>query len=119
MAARNKKSPSLKPVASPAESAAIARIRRICLALPNTTERQSWGHPNFCIRNKVFVAVEWIKGRPSIAFRLNERRVVELLKEPNFFPTPYGRGKWVSIDIASRLRWQQVRALVHESFDSA
>jgi predicted DNA-binding protein (MmcQ/YjbR family) len=117
MAAIDKNSSSLKAVASPAEAAAIARVRRTCLSLPNTTERQSWGHPNFCVGKKVFVAIEWIKGRPSIAFRLSEHRVAALLENPEFFATPYGRGRWVSIYIGSRLKWPQVRALVHESYE--
>jgi hypothetical protein len=33
----------------------LERVRRICSALPETTERLSHGEPTFFVRNKVFV----------------------------------------------------------------
>ncbi len=33
----------------------LARIRRICLALPETQEQESYGHATFRFRKKVFV----------------------------------------------------------------
>ena len=33
----------------------LDRVRRICFALPETTERLSHGEPTFFVRNKVFV----------------------------------------------------------------
>ena len=33
----------------------LDRVRRICLALPETTERLSHGEPTFFVKNKVFV----------------------------------------------------------------
>jgi hypothetical protein len=33
----------------------LERVRRICIALPETTERLSHGEPTFFVKNKVFV----------------------------------------------------------------
>lgn len=50
--------------------ALIKRFRASCLRLPETSEVASWGHPNFRAGKKTFATIEWIKGRPSFAFRL-------------------------------------------------
>ena len=32
----------------------LERVRRICLALPETTEQEAWGEPTFRVRKKIF-----------------------------------------------------------------
>ncbi|HEX5725676.1 MAG TPA: MmcQ/YjbR family DNA-binding protein [Longimicrobiaceae bacterium] len=32
----------------------LSRVRRICLALPETTEVEAWGEPTFRVRKKIF-----------------------------------------------------------------
>jgi len=32
----------------------ISRVRRICLSMPDATEKLSWGEPTFFVRKKVF-----------------------------------------------------------------
>jgi hypothetical protein len=48
----------------------LQKLRTLCLSLPETSERASWGHPNFLAGKKTFVTFERIRGRPSIGFRL-------------------------------------------------
>ena len=48
----------------------IEVLRALCLSLPETNETASFGHPNFKAGRKTFVAFERVKGRASIAFRL-------------------------------------------------
>jgi predicted DNA-binding protein (MmcQ/YjbR family) len=85
------------------ERPVFARLRRLCLALPETMETSSWGHPNFRAGKKIFCAFEALGGRPSIAFRLTATEVKRLARQRHFFATPYGRGVWVS-------RWIDVPA---------
>lgn len=33
---------------------AIERVRRICLSLPDATEKEAWGEPTFRVRDKLF-----------------------------------------------------------------
>jgi hypothetical protein len=44
----------------------VERLRSLCLTLPETSERSSWGHPNFRAGRKTFAAFEIVRGRPSI-----------------------------------------------------
>lgn len=72
----------------------LGKLRKLCLALPETSEVSSWGHPNFKAGKRVFVAYEWLKGSvPTIAFRLDPARVRRLTGEKGFVPTPFGRGQ--------------------------
>jgi predicted DNA-binding protein (MmcQ/YjbR family) len=88
----------------------------LCLALPESSEVSSWGHPNFRAGRRTFAAFEWIKGRPSIAFRLHGPDVDLLLRRRRFFVTPYGQGQWVSVWADGPLNWRLVERLVQRSY---
>ncbi len=84
--------------------------------MPETTEKSSWGHPNFVAGKKTFVTFEMIGGRPSIAFRLSRDEIARLLSRHQFFETPYGRGQWVSVWADGRLDWTLVDDLLRRSY---
>ena len=92
------------------------RVRRLCLALPEACETAAWGHPVFKAGSKTFAAIEPVKGRPSIAFRLDPVDVDLLLKRHPFFVTPYGRGLWVSVWADAALDWRLIGNLVERSY---
>ena len=94
----------------------LARLRSLCLSLPESSETSSWGHPNFKAGKKTFVAFERVKGRASIAFRLDAADVDRRLKRKEFFVTPYGRGLWVSLWADGRVDWRAVEDLVERSY---
>ena len=83
----------------------VARVRKLCLALPETTEKISHGEPTFFVRQRVFcmcainhhndghIAV-WLPAEPGLQ--------AELLKEaPDkyFYPPFVGKGGWVGIEL--------------------
>ena len=94
----------------------VERLRALCLALPETSERSSWGHPNFRAGSKTFAVFEVVTGRPSFGFRLPPDDVDELLKKTPFFTTPYGRGLWASMWVDGRVDWKLVDSLVMRSY---
>ena len=94
----------------------LRRLRTQCLALPETTEADSWGHPNFRAGKRTFVSFEWIRGRPSIAFRLDPADVDRLSGLGEFFVTPYGQGRWVSAWADRKLDWKHVERLILQSY---
>ena len=94
----------------------LKRLRSLCLSLPEANETASWGHPNFKAGKKTFVAFERVKGRASIAFRLEPDAVEQLLVRKHFFATPYGRGLWASVWADTRIDWNAVEALVERSY---
>ena len=94
----------------------VERLRRLCLALPETTETQAWGHPNFRAGKRTFCAFEILQGRPSIAFRLSHADVERHVRRRNFFETPYGRGLWVSIWADADVNWKEVESLLKAGY---
>ena len=98
------------------ENRLLQQVRKRCLTLPESSEVASWGHPNFRAGKRTFVTFEWIKGRPSIAFRLNSTDVDFLLHRKGFFVTPYGQGQWVSVWADGPLDRALVRRLLERSY---
>lgn len=94
----------------------VRKLRALCLALPETRETASWGHPNFRAGKRIFSAFEIVKGRPSIAFRLDARDIDLLLRKKNFFATPYGAGRWVSAWVDGSVDWRFVARLLDRSY---
>ena len=95
---------------------AVQRLRSLALTFPETSETNSWGHPNFRAGKRTFAAFEIWKGRPSIAFRVEKEAADVLLKKKNFFATPYGQGRWVSVWIDGRVDWRLVAKVLDRSY---
>lgn len=91
----------------------------MCLSPPDASEVRSWGHPNFRTKKRIFVTFEWVKGRPSIAFRLNATDVDLLLRRTGFFATPYGQRKWASVWTDESPDWRLIARLVKRSYRAA
>ena len=83
----------------------IARVRRLCMALPETTERLSHGEPTFFVRNKVFVMFAnnhhndghiavWLPVPPSF-----QEGLVDTSPEVFFKPPYVGARGWIGIDL--------------------
>ena len=90
----------------------LVDLRALCLSLPETSEVDAWGHPNFRAGKKTFVVYEWVRQRPSIAFRLDPPDQEAFSHLAEFFETPYGKGKWLSLWGDTDLDWSLVKSLV-------
>jgi predicted DNA-binding protein (MmcQ/YjbR family) len=100
------------------EDAILKRLRTICLALPDTTEKLTFGHPTFRVANKMFAVLETYKGELGICVNAGKLMQGIFLDDPRFFRTPYiGRHGWVTLRVyAAKLNWAEVRGLVKESY---
>jgi predicted DNA-binding protein (MmcQ/YjbR family) len=99
--------------------APIARLRRLCLALPEAEEVETWETPTFRVRGRIFALVGsrdaapavWVKAPPGA-------QEILLAADPaRFFRPPYlgGRG-WVGVVLAGRVDWAELDALLRRSF---
>jgi predicted DNA-binding protein (MmcQ/YjbR family) len=101
----------------PSHKALLDRVRAVCLSFPEASEVSQWHHPVFRVRRKGFVAFEEVKGRPSIAFRLDPLEVQRLLEtRKTFFATPYGRGLWVSVWVDRAVNEKLLEKLARQSY---
>jgi predicted DNA-binding protein (MmcQ/YjbR family) len=97
--------------------AILQKVRSICLSLPESGERTSWGHPTFTVHDRPFAVFEEFKKEWCLCFRVELRHQSLFLKDARFFSTPYiGKQGWVSLRVhAAPLRWTEVRHLLAES----
>lgn len=88
------------------EPGQLARVERICLALPDATCKQAWGHPTFRVRDKMFAMyMEDHHGDGRIALWVNAPRGAQDVlvgSEPGrYFKPPYmGPRGWVGLHLA-------------------
>jgi predicted DNA-binding protein (MmcQ/YjbR family) len=100
--------PALRKIRDPE-----AWIRKVCMALPGTSEAASWGHPNFRAAGRTFAVFEIYRGRPCIAIAAEPEEQAFLVERFGFFKTPYvGNRGWVSIHVDQPAPFSLVRDLV-------
>ena len=96
----------------------IVRLRRICLALPEAEEVETWATPTFRIRGKIFALASERDGAPAVWVKAPQG-VQDLLLEAapdRFFRPPYlgGRG-WVGVRL-SGADPEELTALIRRSY---
>ena len=84
----------------------ISRVRRLCLAMPDTSEKLSHGEPTFFAAKRVFAMVAnnhhndghvavWIPAEPGVQAELIRLNPVRYYKPPYV-----GSSGWVGIELA-------------------
>jgi predicted DNA-binding protein (MmcQ/YjbR family) len=100
----------------------LKRLRQICLALPEATEKVAWGDPTWRVRDRIFAMQKgnYGGGRPSVWLKaLAEVQPRLVTGEPErFFVPPYvGHKGWIGIYLDGRaLDWNRVEELVKDSY---
>lgn len=93
----------------------LEKLREICLSLPGASEKLSHGHPTFFAGKKSFAVYGLYS--PSVAFKPSHVTAMDLATDDRFFPTPYmARNGWMSIKLVGEIDWDEVMALVQESY---
>ena len=96
----------------------LAKVRAICLSLPDTKETPTWGKPHFRVGEKIFAGFDDEKGALSIGFKLEMDHARAIVRDARFEPAPYvGHKGWVSMDLRGKIDWDEVRELIEESYE--
>lgn len=96
---------------------AHAKVREICLTLPDTKETPTWGKPHFRVGEKIFAGLHDEGPKPILGFKLSKARQAQMLRDKRFSVAPYvGHAGWVSMNLVAVRNWEEVRALVLESY---
>ncbi|GEP01139.1 MmcQ/YjbR family DNA-binding protein [Methylobacterium haplocladii] len=99
--------------------ASIERLRRICLALPEATEKPAWDAPTFRVRDRIFAMPRDRDGRPSVWMKAppHAQEILIGADPERFFAPPYvGPKGWVGMRLDAGPDWEEVRALVTRSY---
>jgi len=100
----------------------VDRLRAICLALPETTEKVAWGEPTWRVGGKLFAQLDnHHHGADHLAVwlpaPLGEQESLIFLDAERFFRPPYvGQRGWVGARIDRRPDWTLVTALVRQAY---
>lgn len=102
----------------------LARLRRLCLALPDAHEVLAWGEPTFRVRNRMFASfasatshhgagrpAAWIKSAPT-----NQQLLVQAEPARYFVPPYVGVNGWVGVWLDRRPRWTAVAELLDDAW---
>lgn len=105
------------------ESDPLERLRALCLALPETTERLSHGEPTFFVRDKnVFVMYDnhhhdgehlgfWCAAPPGA-----QEILVDAGPERFYRPPYVGHRGWVGVRLDVEVDWDEVAMLVEDAY---
>jgi hypothetical protein len=100
----------------------VARLRAICLALPDTSEKVAWGEPTWRVRGRLFAQLDdHHHGAEHLAVwlpaPLGEQEALVKADPSRFFRPPYvGIRGWVGVRIDGRPNWKQVATLVVQAY---
>jgi hypothetical protein len=109
--------------AVPRRRAVLARLRRICLALPETSERLSHGAPSFFIREKkCFLMVldnhheDGIFGIWCAAPPGNQELLISANPDRFFRPPYVGHRGWLGVRLNDGVDWDELEGIVEDAF---
>ena len=102
----------------------IERLRALCLALPEATEKEAWGDPTFRVRDRIFAMPKRGDGRLSVWCKAPPGSQAVLIgSDPDrFFAPPYvGPKGWVGMRLdasgpGGAPDWNEVEALIRRSY---
>lgn len=101
---------------------AIKRLREICLALPETTEKEAWGECTFRVGGKMFAMTDnnhhnsghvavWIKAPAMV------QEILVGADPKRFFKPPYvGPKGWVGVRLDVKVRWDELAAILNDGY---
>ena len=107
----------------------LAQVRQIALALPEATEKETWDHPTFRIRDKIFAGIGVGDGATDHRLKAGELVTAMSMKaapgeqesllatgHPFFRPKYVGHRGWIGIVIDEETDWAEVEELVIDSY---
>jgi predicted DNA-binding protein (MmcQ/YjbR family) len=97
-------------------AAVLARLRKICLALPETSEGLSFGNVAFRAGKRPFVVLDRYKGVDCIFLYVDPHRRAALLKDKRFFRAPYDPREQGLCRTLDKIEWREMTSLILDSY---
>lgn len=108
----------VEPMFAPQAQAAVAAMREVCLALPESSEDTQFGKPVWRAGKKVFAQCYAYRDAPvKAAFWVGVDRQGLMTMDPRFsIPAYLGPGGWIALDVAQGFDLDELRSLALESY---
>ncbi|MEO3434254.1 MmcQ/YjbR family DNA-binding protein [Inquilinus sp. CAU 1745] len=100
-------------------SEASARLRAICLALPEAVEKETWDDPTYRVRDRIFAMERNRDGRVSFWCKApaGSQMILTGADPDRFFIPPYvGPKGWIGMWIDNDPDWAEVAEIVRRSY---
>lgn len=106
------------PMQSKRAQAVLKELRKICLALPETSEDKQFGNPVWRAGKKVFAqAYSYKENKLQLAFWVGLEQQGLYTREKRFEVPPYmGHNGWIALDVSKSANWDEVRSLAIFSY---
>jgi hypothetical protein len=93
------------------------QLRELALGLPGVEERETWGHPTFRVRDKIFASMDGDAGVVATVKATPEEQEALVGADPETFgvASHVGRYGWTTIRLA-RVDPDELRELVVEAW---
>ena len=106
------------------KTSAVARLRAICMSLPEAVEKPFGGHtnPSWRVRDKIFASFsdnEYYGGRETLTCKGAPGAQAALVggQPDQFFVPPYSGPKgWIGVRLDRAVDWELVEELVRDSY---
>ena len=97
----------------------LTRLRKICLALPESFEQETWGEATFRVRGKIFAIAR--EGDDGTTFSCKappgSQHVLVNADPRRFYVPPYvGHKGWVGVRLDGKPDWDEVARIVERSY---
>lgn len=102
----------------------LARLRRLCLALPEAHEVVAWGEPTFRVKNRQFAMYAdarnhhgagrhavWVKAAPG-----RQARMVRTAPDRFFVPAYVGPMGWLGVWLDGTCDWGELAAVLRDAY---
>ena len=100
----------------------LPQLRKLCLALPEATEKEAWGEPTFRVGDKLFAMYDnnhhdaghiavWCKAPPGV------QEILVSADPKKFFRPPYvGHKGWIGVRLDGKVDWEEVADILEDSY---
>ena len=94
-------------------------LRKVCLALPHTTEQMQWGCDLvFKMGGKMYAEAPLEPAPVCLSFKCSDESFAELTERPQLIPAPYmARAKWVALETPEALSRAELAELLRVSYE--
>lgn len=101
----------------------IDRLREVCLRFPEAVALETWGHPTFRVRDKIFTGCSDDDGETdgatfvcSMKAAPGEQESLLAQGHPFFRPKYVGNRGWIGIVLDLDTDWVEIAELVEDSY---
>jgi hypothetical protein len=100
----------------------LEQLRRMCLSLPEASEKETWGDPTWRVRDRIFAMQKgnYEGGRASVWCKAPEGAQAELVASSpeRFFVPPYvGQKGWVGAHMDTpEVDWEELAEIIEDSY---